>query len=187
MIDIALQKKSLRKEILDKRKALSVEKVALYSKTICDSIAKTSEYKYATDICLYMPIRNEVDVTLLIDRCRQDNKRIWMPKIIVASMDFYSFMDNEHLVKGAYNILEPVSDTRLVPDRYTLVIMPGSVFSKSRDRIGYGGGYYDRYLDKYKQIITIAAAYEFQVVDSILTDEFDKKPDKIITEARVYS
>lgn len=187
MKDIALQKKTLRREILARRKALSIEQVALYSKMICDRIIKTSEYESATDICLYMPIHNEVDVTLLIEWCMCDNKRIWLPKIIGESMDFYSFEDKEHLMKGAYDILEPVSDTSLVPDKHTLIIMPGSVFSKTRDRIGYGGGYYDRYLEKYKLCLTIAVAYDFQVVDSILTDEFDKKPDKIITEAKIYN
>ena len=103
-------------------------------------------YEDAEDLCLYMPIRNEVDLEILREAAWRDGKRVWLPKVFGERMEFHFFGPESSLEEGAYGILEPEAGEVLEPGEATLVVMPGAVFSKSHDRIGYGGGYYDRYL-----------------------------------------
>lgn len=178
-------KKNLRQEILSRRRAMSEDEVGLLSGMICNRILSSDYYKKATDICLYMPIHNEVDVTLLFPYVLME-KRIWLPRVKDKDMDFYLYKDEDSLVVGRYGIKEPSSNVKLEADNNTLIVMPGSVFSRNNKRIGYGGGYYDRYLEEHKGVMTIAAAYDFQVLEDIPTEEFDKRPDIIITETEEY-
>lgn len=176
------KKKILRDEILKKRMALSSEYVKICSERVCNKITETDEYKTSTDICCYMSIKNEIDLQLLIKKAFADEKRVWLPRIIEKNMDFYQYKPDTPLVKGTYGISEPDSEKVLIPNDTTLIIMPGAVFSKSNDRIGYGGGFYDRYLEKHNGVITIAVAYDFQIVEDIPALMHDKKPSMIITD-----
>lgn len=176
----------IRKEVLCKRNALSPKAVKEYSEIICNKLILSVEYKKATDICLYMPIHNEVDVALIFYGGIPCDKRIWLPRVLEDNMDFYSADRDTELFIGAYGIREPKSDTRLVPNENTLVVMPGAVFSKECARIGYGGGYYDKFLDKHPECMTIAVAYDFQMLDHIPTEWFDIRPKKILTEMEDY-
>jgi 5-formyltetrahydrofolate cyclo-ligase len=99
-------------------------------------------------------------------------------------MEFYIYDEATALINGAYNILEPASDEILEPDSDTLIIMPGAVFSKDKKRIGYGGGYYDRYLAEHPECKTIAVAYNFQILDEIPYEEHDMCPDLIVNCTR---
>lgn len=178
-------KKEIRNRILKIRKSLSEKEVKKHSEIICCNVQALENYKKARDICLYMPINNEVDVTYLIESAWADRKQVWLPKVIGGKMDFYAYEKDMKLVKGAFNIPEPDSQQILTPDEATLVIMPGSVFSEVRDRIGYGGGYYDVFLEKYPMCQTIAVCYEFQILPEIPAERHDIKPDAIISQERI--
>lgn len=178
-------KKVIRKEILSIRKKMTESEVSDLSKLICESIIKTDIFKACQNICIYSPINNEVDVFYLIEDCLLNNKSIYLPKTLEEDIEFYKFTSKNELTVGRYNILEPVSDIKLIPDSNTLIIMPGSVFSISKDRIGYGGGYYDRYLSNYPMCKTLAVAYDFQVLPSIPIESHDQKTDTIITDCRI--
>ena len=177
-----MDKKELRKEILQKRSLLSAEDVKKLSTIICSNVIEDDIYAKAHNLCLYMPVRNEVDACLLIDDARMRGKRIWLPKVDGTDMDFYLYEDGDILKPGAYGIPEPVSEVVLRPDENTLVIMPGAVFSKAGDRIGYGGGYYDRYLEDHAVCKTIALCYSLQVKDEIPAEPHDIRPDRIICD-----
>jgi 5-formyltetrahydrofolate cyclo-ligase len=181
------KKKEIRREILAKRSAMTSSEVLEQSRRICENVISTDLYQECKTLCLYMPIRNEVDVRLLLEPARADGKNVYLPKVLkdIKSaeyyMEFYSYTEDTALISGAYNILEPDSDEILVPDNDTLIIMPGAVFSKDNQRIGYGGGYYDRYLAKHTGCKTIAVAYDFQILEQIPYEEHDMCPDEIIT------
>ena len=104
-------------------------------------------------MCLYMPVRNEVDVSYLLKDALDSEKNVWLPKVRDNDMEFCHYDENTELVSGEYGILEPSSEYMLEPDEGTLIIMPGAVFSCKGDRIGYGGGYYDRYLERYPVLL----------------------------------
>jgi 5-formyltetrahydrofolate cyclo-ligase len=175
------KKKLLRKEILAKRSAMTADEVLKQSRRICENVICSKFYKSCKKLCLYMPIRNEVDVRLLLEAAWDDGKQVYLPKVLPDDyMEFYSYNESTALISGAYNILEPDSKEILVPDSDTLIIMPGAVFSKDNKRIGYGGGYYDRYLAKHPECKTIAVAYDFQILEHIPYEEHDVCPDVVI-------
>lgn len=178
-------KKELRKEILKRREALEAEMVAEASAEICHMIQALNMYEEAEDLCLYMPIRNEVDLEILRKAAWEDGKRVWLPKVDGKQMEFHFFGPESRLEEGAYGILEPEAGQVLVPGEATLVVMPGAVFSKSHDRIGYGGGYYDRYLSEHPQCRTMAVCHDLQIVDDLPAEEHDIRPDAIVSEEQI--
>ncbi len=183
----AAAKKEIRKKILGMRRALQEHQVRDMSRMICDSIRMSDVYRAAEDICLYMPINNEVDVPQLAGEALCDGKRLWLPRVDGDSMDFFRYDENTQFDTGSYNIREPQTDEMLTPGPGTLIVMPGAVFSESRDRIGYGGGYYDRYLRMYPECSTLAVCYDFQILDDIPSESHDRKPDVIVSEKRMIT
>lgn len=180
-------KSELRKQILSERRKLDKVTITHLSKEICTRVIAMDLYKSAQDICLYMPINNEADASLLIDDSINLGKRVWLPRVHGDTMDFYYYGRDVALDEGSYGIQEPQSDRILVPDENTLIIMPGAVFSENCDRIGYGGGYYDKYLSKYPMCKTAAICYDFQILKEIPADRHDIKPLYIVSEGHTYS
>lgn len=167
------------------RSGLSEDEVRLYSEKICGILSDTEQYRRAGNVCLYMPIRNEVDVTLIVERARADGKNIWLPRVRDGRMHFHMYDEKTSLVHGAFGIQEPDSERVLVPDGRTLVVMPGAVFSEGRDRIGYGGGYYDRFLEEYGECMTAAVCYDFQIAAEIPAEVHDIRPEIVVSERRI--
>lgn len=177
-----VQKKEIRSFMLGKREKMEEDRVGQLSQIICKRVCEQEAFADASDICLYMPIRNEVDVTCLIEPAKRQKKRIWLPKVIEGKMDFYYYDNTVSLAKGKYDILEPQSDRMLIPDEHTLIIMPGAAFSYDGSRIGYGGGYYDCYLHAYPFCKTIAVCYDFQILPQIPSESHDCKADIVISD-----
>lgn len=180
-----MDKKELRKSILAKRRALSDTDVHDLSLLICENVRKSKVYAQAKDVCLYMPINNEVDVALILDDVLDDGKTAWLPRILDGKMEFYYYDKDTPLVLGAYGIMEPDSDRILEPDEHSLLIMPGSVFSESKDRIGYGAGYYDIYLEKHPNVKTVAVCFDLQIVKEVPAEPHDIKPQALVSEKRI--
>lgn len=180
---ISESKKALRKEILAKRRNLSEAYQKQAAKEIYEKLRALAVYKEATVLCLYVPIHKEVDLFQYIPEFRADGKQIYLPRVNGNTMDFYAYNEQTVLVEGAYHILEPDSMAQLEPEEFggsCLIVMPGAVFTKNCDRIGYGGGYYDRYLALHPECHTVAVGYAVQIVDSIKTEETDIKPELIL-------
>lgn len=177
-------KKELREEILNKREGLSSDDVESFSKVICGKIAETAYYADTADICVYMPIRNEVRLAGLVTAARKDGKTLWLPRIEDSVMRFYRWDDGAKMTRGSFGIWEPEPRYPLHEYRTVLVIMPGAVFSRDRDRIGYGGGYYDRFLKDREDRHTIAVCYDIQIVDEIPSERHDIRPDMVMSEKR---
>ena len=180
---ISESKKALRKEILARRRNLSEVYQKQAAQEIHEKLRALAVYKEATVLCLYVPIQKEVDLFQYIPEFRADGKKIYLPRVNGNTMDFYAYNEQTVLVEGAYHILEPDSMAQLEPEEFggsCLIVMPGAVFTKSCDRIGYGGGYYDRYLAVHPECHTVAVGYAVQIVDSIKTEQTDIKPELIL-------
>lgn len=183
-------KKEMRKEMLKARDCLTQEEVRRCSERICAVIAETEAYEKAGNICLYMPVRNEVEVTLMEKQARKDGKTLWIPKVEGEILTFYRWDEDMEMTTGSFGIREPSGSaaqplTALTEQTPVLVIMPGTVFSERRDRIGYGGGYYDRFLTGRKNDRTIAVCYDFQIVKELPAEVHDVRPDMIVSEKRM--
>lgn len=179
----------IRKKIKVLRKAMSPEQVKVLSQKCTEHLLGTVQYKKADTICVYISHDNEVDTESLILRALADKKKVAAPRVISSDgrneMEFYYFDSMDALKPGAFGILEPMGISPINQQENCLMIMPGIAFDEKKNRIGYGGGYYDRYLEKNKQMVKAALAYEIQMVKALTPDPFDITPDMIVTEKRI--
>lgn len=184
------KKKQFRKKILDKRQSISKEEVVEKSKKIKEKFQEFSGYKEAKFIMAYLPFRNEVDTFPIITEAMEKSKEIAVPKTYPKTKEMIPALISdleEDLVYGSYGILEPKDErlNPLEPERIDLVIVPGVAFDEKGYRLGYGGGYYDRFILSLKEdVIFVAVAFEEQVVDEVPVDSWDQQVHLIFTEKR---
>ena len=174
----------IRKRIKAVRNAMDRDDCIYRSKLICERLAGLEYYRNAQNICAYISKGNEVDTRFIIDKAWSDGKRVFVPKVYGKDMHFIQISSYEELRTGNFGILEPEAD------EYTeissgLMFMPGVAFDRQRNRIGFGGGYYDRYLAVHGQLVTVALAYDCQIVEYIDSEQTDIKPHIIVTESGV--
>lgn len=177
-------KKLTRTAIKEKRYALREGEVQTLSQECVSKVLQFPELLEAKTVCVYMPTGNEIDTSAIIQYCLENQKRVAAPRIEGDTMDFYYFQSIVDLKQGAYDIWEPTGTER-VTDEESVVIMPGVAFDLDCNRIGYGKGYYDKYLSKHPNMKKIALAYEFQIVGKIKREIHDIRPEMIVTERRV--
>ncbi|MBS6466113.1 MAG: glutamate-5-semialdehyde dehydrogenase [Clostridium sp.] len=177
-------KKMTRNTIKEMRLALKKEEVMECSKACVSKVLQFPELIEAKTVCVYMPTGNEIDTIEIIRYCKENGKRLAAPRVNGDTMEFYYFTDETDMEQGAYDIWEPTG-TEAVEDEESLVIMPGVAFDLSCNRIGYGKGYYDRYLSAHPHMKKVALAYDFQIVGRIKREVHDVRPDVVVTESRV--
>ncbi len=177
-------KNLLRQKHLKLRKSMLSDEVKKKGKTIVEQLIDSSYYRVCHSLFTYVSHDNEVDTVSIIHQAWQDGKDVYVPKVIgQGQMLFYRITSMDDLAVGKYGILEPRTKIEHTPMDDSLFIMPGVVFDKYKNRIGYGGGFYDRYLAKLdEQPILVALCYDNQLVTSLLPDPYDIKPDYILTE-----
>ncbi|MDD8049452.1 MAG: 5-formyltetrahydrofolate cyclo-ligase [Thomasclavelia sp.] len=177
---IALDKKEIRKKLLKKRNNLSITEALDKSSVIINNLKSLKEYQTANTIAIYVSYNNEVDTIEFIKE-NISIKRICVPKIINKEMNFYLINSFDELKPGYFNILEPITNHLISKNEIDLMIIPVVGYDKNFNRLGYGGGFYDRYLKGYKGS-KIGIAYSFQRVEKIDTEKFDVPLDKVISE-----
>lgn len=179
-----VSKEEIRKVVRGYRMSLSEEKAAMKSITILEKLLQREEYRQAACVYCYIDFRNEVKTKPIIRRALSDGKKVAVPRVENGKMEFYYFEGYDKLQLGAYGVLEPVGGV-LADDLDALLIMPGVAFDRENHRIGYGGGYYDRYLERPNQHVKVALAYQFQIFQQIPFEAFDIRPDLILTEENI--
>ena len=168
-------KATLRREMIEKRKELQLKNGGMFTKII----KELDCYKRAKTVMLYMPIKGEADVTGLL--C--DEKVFVTP--VTKGNDMYACIMGE-LEVGAFGVSEPKDKTPFDKRAIDLVIVPGVVFDKSGNRIGYGKGYYDRFL-KDMTCFKTGVCHSFQLIEEIECEEHDVKMDMIVTERGIWT
>lgn len=155
------------------------------SNAISNHLFDTQEWKKAQSIGITVSRKFELDTAFIITKAWDEGKKVVVPKCYSADkqMDFREIRSYGELENVYMDLFEPKMDaTELITsDQIDLIIVPGLVFDKRGYRIGYGGGYYDRYLQTY-QGSKISLAYSFQTTDTLPHEEFDIPVDQIITE-----
>lgn len=178
-------KKDIRSRILKERSLMSYEDWWAKSHRICKTVTSHPFFLEAKEIYCYIDVRKEVGTRALIEAAWALGKKVAAPRICGEEMQFFYFQSMEDLSEDAYHIPAPAN--RLPADgEDVLIIMPGAVFDTQKHRIGYGKGYYDRYLNKRPGYKTIAIAFELQVQDEVPYEAHDKCPDLLITEEKIY-
>lgn len=182
-------KQQLRKQVRERIVYISEEQRAQWSGQIASRLYEQDEWKHARTIGITISVDEEVSTYEMIERAWQEGKRIAAPKCdrLSRTMTFREIRNWDDLEKVYMNLREPIParTKEISADEIDLLIMPGIAFTEQGDRLGYGGGYYDRFLPHYSGH-TIALAYSLQLVASIPMDEHDKRVQKIVTESQVY-
>ena len=188
-------KNSLRK-IVKTRKGdrLTVNEDRKNAEIIVNRYLDSDYFKRADIIFAYSSMKDEIPTERIIQTALKSGKKVALPKVISpvsdgAKMEFLLVDGNTLYINGVYGIMEPECGERVSPaggnDRIEILI-PGLCFDLEKNRIGYGGGYYDRYLSRFdrEKFHITALAYEYQIFEVIPTDEYDSKVDLVITENR---
>lgn len=177
-------KKAIRKRILEARATLSCEEQAKRSDMITEKVIHHPFFLGSDCIYCYVDYYAEVHTRRIIEAAWKLNKKVAVPKIDKDTMNFYYLNCFSDLQEGYRGISEPFGALR-ANDSNALVIMPGVAYDKTRHRIGYGKGFYDKFLANHHGH-TIALGYELQVIASIPSEEHDFCPDILITEDTIY-
>ncbi len=188
MIDeIARIKAELRMLMRARRMSLSREEAAVAADKVAGSVISLREYQEARILLAYIAVRGELDVSKIVNDASNKGKNVAFPlcaengrlRLLIPN-DEYAFK------KGAYGIPEPdVSNSREIDSReIDLVIAPGVAFDMSGNRLGQGGGYYDRLLADTKAY-TVGVGYNFQLLEELKVETHDRKLDCIITQSQI--
>lgn len=181
---IGRRKQELRRYMLNLRNSLNREEMVKASSIIQEKVLETDEFNSSGIVGLYSPIGSEVDTSTLAKHLIESCRVLAYPRIEDKyTMVFARVRDPViDLTLGRYGILEPLDSCEMVkPD---LIIVPGLVWDEHGYRIGYGKGYYDRYLRRNPDAAMIGLAYDFQVLSSIPHSEMDVRVKLIVTERR---
>lgn len=209
VLPIVEKKDSLRKDILQKRLRLPFEEIFELSSIVQKKFLGIKELKKARRLAIYSSFRNEVLTETIFEYAVIHKKEVFFPRIIREKREliFLRVHGKNDLVSGSYDIKEPAHTHRganpkhkpeiAVPSSLDIIVMPGIVFDKSGNRLGYGKGYYDKTLaanklkretdDIKEKCLLVGLAFNFQVVDIIPAEGHDIKMDRIITESRVIN
>jgi len=179
-----VNKFQLRKKISIIRSKFARKNIKVKSETIIKLIEKKSSNKR---VGLYYPFGDEVSTLELMDRLIKKNFIISLPVINNKyEMSFYSWGPTEPLTINKYGILEPFKGKKIIP---STLIIPMLAFDSNLNRLGYGGGFYDRYIQKIEIqniCVKIGLALSCQKINKVPINKNDKKMDFIITEKRIY-
>ncbi len=178
-------KKDIRKRVLEKRNFITREEWEEKSRRIYEKVIAHPFFLSADSIYCYIDYRNEVGTKSIIKKAWELRKKVAVPFISDGQMSFCYINRFEDLKEGYCGIMEPYQ-MPLAKDEAPLVIMPGAAFDSDRHRIGYGKGFYDKYLGEKPSSHTLALAFEFQMTDGIPADPYDICPEQIITEEHIY-
>lgn len=179
-------KQEFRKEVSKRRKELLPEDAGRMSSVITDHVLGLKEYQDSSLILVYIDYKNEVRTRPIIEAAWKDGKQVAAPKVNGREMDFFLLNSMDDLESGYMGIMEPREGLVKTDASEGMMVMPGVAFDRKRHRVGYGGGFYDRFLEAHPQIKRVAVAYEFQLFDEVPHEEFDICPEILVTEAGIY-
>lgn len=169
-----LDKIQLRKLALEKRATFSSE----LSVQITQKILNSLDFKDAKNVALYLPIRNEIDISGLL---KVKGKNFYLPRCNENSLEFVKYEGVKSLILGKFNILEPAGE-KINPEILDVIYIPALMANSLCYRLGYGKGYYDRFFNenntKAKKIIIVSKEL---ILDEFIQDKFDYKCDEIIS------
>jgi len=176
-----MTKQEIRAQVRSQKRAMTEEQIAAASARLGEKFRASEAYKQASSIYFYLPYNQEVRTEPMILAALAEGKRIAVPKCYGDEMKFLWIESMEGIEPGYCNIPEPVFDEPVADDATALVLMPGLAFDPQGHRIGYGGGFYDKFLEAEPDHPTVALCYGFQMFDHLEVDAHDIPVDTVIS------
>lgn len=177
---MSLDKKTLRREIKAKKAAMTVEQIRRCSRVLTQKALESPLLQNASSLYGYLPYNQEVLTWELLKAAQTMGKRVAVPKVYGDTMKFIWLDDLKAVSPGYCGIPEPTADGPIAEDETALVLMPGLAFDPQGHRMGYGGGFYDKFLAAQPQHPTLALCYDFQMLAHLDTEAHDVPVDQVI-------
>ena len=175
-----MDKKALRQKIREQKRAMTPAQIEEASRKLAEQFLATEAYRNAKTLYGYLPYNQEVRTLPVLQQALADGKRVAVPKVYEDEMRFIYLTDLNQVETGYAGIPEPIADEPIADDPTALVLMPGLAFDREGHRIGYGGGFYDKFLNAEPGHPTVALCYAFQMVEELPTEEFDVPVDWVL-------
>jgi len=177
------EKASLRKLLLEKRDATSFDLMNILAKSIQKKLKKIETYRKAQKIGAYYPIGSEVHTQDIIQEALSEGKQVYLPKVIGKNIEFRKIESFSNLENGSFDIMEPKEECPK-DNKLDILLVPTVGISPKGVRLGYGHGFYDRFLAENK-IETISLIFEKQIIKNIPRSDHDVTIDWIVSEDRI--
>ena len=175
-----MDKKELRRSIRERKRAMTEDEIVSRSRKLGEQFLASQAYREAKTIYGYLPYNQEVRTVPMLEQALRDGKTVAVPKCYGDEMKFIVMTDLSRVEKGYAGIPEPIADEPVANDETALVLMPGMAFDPQGHRIGYGGGFYDKFLSREPNHPTLALCYEFQMLPYLETEEHDIPVDTVL-------
>lgn len=184
---IASNKDKMRRIMLEKRNSLSSATIDTKSADIQQRFTNSYEFNHAKILASYYPTGSEVRTEKIISAALKSSRLVALPRTEGDHIKFYQIFLNTDLIAGRFGIKEPsISSNSFVPDNIDLLLVPGILFDISGYRIGYGYGYYDRFIARKKNsTVSVGLAYESQMCEEVPRSYYDQKVNILVTEKRM--
>jgi len=166
-------KQELRRAIRQQKQAMDEEEILRRSSLLCDLFLQTEAYKAAKTVYGYLPMNQEVRTEDILRQALADGKQVALPKCFGKTMEFILVEDLSRVTSSAFGAPEPVENSPVARDETALVLVPGIAFDRRGHRLGYGGGYYDRFLAREPEHPTISLCYDFQLLPHLEAEPHD--------------
>jgi 5-formyltetrahydrofolate cyclo-ligase len=181
-----MPKKYLRKKLLDKREKLGSGDKMKADWSIFEALKTTPQIEAASKVVAFFPHKSEPNIEPFLEWVVSNRKELYLPRVNESGLDLVQVLFFSDLKEGAYGIMEPKSDLQATDlTEFDVILVPGVGFTPNGDRLGFGGGFYDRLLKLVKGC-KIGIGYEFQVLDEIPVEEHDVSLDMIVTDSGSY-
>ncbi len=175
-----MDKTELRREIRARKRAMTEAEIKERSAKLAQLFFASRAYQNAKTIYGYLPYNQEVRTVPMLERALKDGKKVAVPKVYGDEMKFLYLDDLTAVAKGYAGIPEPIADEPVAHDETALVLMPGLAFDPQGHRIGYGGGFYDKFLAAEPNHPTLALCYEFQMLPKLDVEDHDIPVDTVL-------
>lgn len=175
-----MDKQELRRIIRAKKRAMTEEEILSRSQKLAQLLYQSPAYQKARTVYGYLPYNQEVRTVPMLEQALREGKRVAVPKVYGEEMKFLYLEDFSLVAKGYAGIPEPIADGPIARDETALVLMPGLAFDRKGRRVGYGGGFYDKFLAAEPNHPTLALCYDFQLLPGLETEGHDVPVDFVL-------
>ena len=183
---IAIERERVRTETLHRREALTSEERTRLSQRIVDATARWMQREGFDSVMLYLSMRSEVETTGLLEELLNSGKQVCAPVVDTERLELIPRRIQNlktELLRHPYGMLEPNATCPIFPTEHLqLIVVPGIAFDRNGYRLGYGKGFYDRFLTKCSYAVAVGLAYEIQLVENTFPQTWDMPVQHIFTE-----
>ncbi len=181
-----MEKRALRKQLLDRRKQLDAAVCQDLSQLIQQRLVASECFSLARTLVLYSPVNNEVHTDLLLQVAQSLGKRICYPRVCGQQLQLVTIASLADLTPGAFGVAEPSAGSVVSGAEVDLIVVPGVAFDLAGFRLGYGKGFYDRELSRMtRQTFSAGLCFDFQLCDRLPIEDHDQQLDYVVTEKRL--